>query len=89
MLISLVLYLFYAVLILLTLPLRLLNDVTLPSWLTAVISTANGYLATAYQVLPVFLLTLLLTWGVYLLVETGIFIYKGIRWIYQKIPGIS
>lgn len=89
MITSFLLLLVYATIWVLTLILRVLPNVTMPTWVTDTVSTASMYLSTGRQLLPTFLATLLLTWGIYLGIELAIFSYKGIKWVYKKIPGVN
>lgn len=84
-----IIYLLYGIVYIISYPLTLFGNVSLPSWISSAITSANGYLATGYQWLPTTVSTILLTWGVYLVIEIGIFAYKGIRWVYRKFPGIN
>lgn len=68
-------------------PLTFLPDVTLPSSIASAISSAGAYIATIDAIFPVS--TLLSVLASFLAVETAIFVYKLIRWTYQKIPGVN
>lgn len=68
-------------------PLLLFPDVAIPSGLLASIATAGTYVSGFGFILP--LDALFSTLAAYLAIEAGIFAYKGVRWIYQKFPGIS
>jgi hypothetical protein len=89
MIVSFVIFLIYSLLAGLTQLIALLPDVTMPSFIASAMSTANSVLSLGFQILPAFTYSLLLTWGVYLTIEGGIFVYQGVRWIYKKIPGIN
>ena len=65
----------------------LLPDVSLPGNLADAAATASNYLANMDQFFPVS--TLLAVLFLVLVVEGTILIYKLIRWIYNKIPGIN
>jgi hypothetical protein len=80
-------YLLYGAVLLLTLPLRLLPDVTLPIGLSNSIVTANGYLSAFNAFLPIG--TALQVFSAILIIEAGVITYKLIMWILTKIPGIS
>ena len=68
-------------------PLLLLNNVGSNSDIATGISNANGYLAG----IPFhyFLLSLVASLVFLILFEAGFWGYKGIRWIYTKVPGVS
>lgn len=68
-------------------PIRALPDYVLPGGASAAISTAGGYLAGLDEILPVF--TILAIVGLIFVVELAILTYKGIKWIYNKIPGVN
>lgn len=89
MITSFILFTLYGVLFLITSPLRLFPDVTMPSWISSTISTANGYMSMGYSWLPHLIAAFLLTWGLFLFIEGAIFAYKGFMWIIKKIPGIN
>lgn len=89
MIITLFLYLLYAVVVLITSPLRLFADVSMPVWISNAFTSVNGYLSSGYAWLPYTLNALLLTWGVYVAIELAIFSYKGIMWLIKKIPFIN
>jgi hypothetical protein len=77
----------YGVIWLITAPLRLLPNATLPDSITTAISTANTYLAAINFILP--LSTFLTIFGIILTIETFILIYKLINWLIRKIPTIN
>lgn len=89
MIVSFILTLVFYTVLLITLPVRVFPDASMPSWIAGAISQANVYLSTGKAILPVTITTILLTWGVYLGVELALFIYKGVMWIVKKIPGVS
>jgi len=89
MIVSFFIYLLYLFLLLLTAPFRLLSDTTAPSWLTDTFTAASSYLAMGFQWLPKMTWTVLLTWGVSLVILGLIFGYRGVMWIIKKIPGIG
>jgi len=78
---------FHALIYLLLSPLRLLPDVSLESEFSQAIRSAGEYISGLDAIIPVnaFISAL----GVLLLVEGGIFTYKGINWLIRKIPGIN
>lgn len=89
MLTYILLLLVYGVVLVITSPLRLLGDVTMPAAISTTITSFNGYLAAGFSWLPLTITAALTTWGIFLTVETAIFLYKGFMWIIKKIPGIS
>lgn len=89
MITTLVLYIVYFFVWAITSPLRLLDNVTAPTILVNTVDTASGYLSMGYAWLPVTVTTLLLTWGLYLVFEVGIFTYKGIMWVIKKVPFVN
>jgi len=86
---TVILYILYALVYILTAPFRLFSDVSTQGWLSQTITTANGYIGIGYQWLPNMLNALLLTWGIYITIEVAIFLYKGIMWVLKKIPFIN
>lgn len=89
MLTNVLLLLIYGVILVVTAPLRLFSDVSLPAVVSSTVSSINGYLTSAFSWLPLTVTAILATWGVLLTVETAVFLYKGIMWIIKKIPGIN
>jgi hypothetical protein len=81
---SLVLYIIYLFVWGVTSPLRLLSDVSLSTDLTASVSQIGGYLTSLTQFLPVS--TIISIMGLIVVVEGGIFLYKGIMWVVRRIP---
>lgn len=71
----------------LTAPFLLLSDVSATSEITTSITNASNYIFSLNTVFPV--VTLLAIIAFDLVFESAVFLYKGIRWIYRKIPGIS
>jgi hypothetical protein len=78
---------FHALIYLLISPLRLLPDVSLESDFSQAIATAGEYISSLDAVFPVY--ALISAIGVLLIVEGGIFSYKGINWLIRKIPGVN
>jgi len=81
------LFVLYAFLFVVTSPLRLAADVTSNSTIVSSIVTANGYLNSipfAYT-----LASILGALAVLTAFEVAYYGYKIIRWVYQKIPGIT
>lgn len=84
---SVILTMLYGVIWLITAPIRLLPNATLPDNVSSAISTVNTYLAAVNLVFPVS--TFLTIFGIILVIETFILLYKIIMWLIKKIPGIS
>ena len=78
---------FFLVLYAILSPLLLLSDVSDSSNISTSIATANGYLAG----IPFhyFLLSVVATLAFLIVFEAAFWAYKGVRWLYNKIPGIS
>lgn len=70
-----------------TSPLLLLPTAVLPAGIASALTQAGNTLAIFDIFVPVG--TLLAVFGSMTIVEAGYFSYKGIRWIYNKIPGIN
>jgi len=68
-------------------PVLLLPNVTIDSSFSVAIATASGYLASANAILPVISLLAIVTF--FVLFETGYAIYKAVKWVYSKLPGIN
>lgn len=84
MIISALLYIIYGFVYIVTSPLRLLPDATIPSDVMATITTANGYLSALNVIVPIStLLTILVT---VLGIEAFIFSYKVIMWVLKRFP---
>jgi len=84
MIVSIILFFVYSFVWLVSSPLRLLPDVSLPTSATAALTTAGGYLRAAAYVLPVD--TILAIFYSVLGVEALILSYKGIMWLIRRIP---
>lgn len=89
MITNVLLIIVYAFLRIISSPLLLLDDVTIASSLLGIMSKINGYFSIGYSLFPNSLTTILTTWGLYISIEIIIFVYKGIRWVYSKIPGVT
>lgn len=87
MIIDAILYVLYGATYILTYPLRLLSDVALPAAMTSALTTASGYLGAINSFFPVD--TLIDVLGLLLAVEGYILLYKGLKWIWNKIPGVN
>lgn len=90
MIIKLILDVLYAVFSLLTAP---INIPSLPDGVSEVISQYLEYLSAGFSILSCYVnMTYLLSlFGIVLLVDIGLFLYKFVMWILRKIPmlGIS
>jgi hypothetical protein len=78
---------FVYLLSLITSPLLLLPVASLSVNLTATLTQAGNYIALFDLFLPMG--TLLTVFGIIVTIEGGYFAYKGVKWIYNKIPGIN
>lgn len=65
-------------------PLRQLPEATLPSGLTTSMASAGGYINPLSNFLPI--TTLFTIMGAVLVVELGIFTWKGINWLLRRLP---
>jgi len=86
---AVLLQLLYALIFLISAPLRAFSDVSMPGELSTVISQINLYVSTGFEWLPLTVIAVLSTWGIFIVIEGAIFIYKGFMWIIRKIPGIN
>jgi len=87
MIITLFLASVFGVLWLLTAPLRLLSDVVLPADIASAVTTANGYLSSFDEFLPISAIITIL--GLMFIIEIVIVGYRVVMWVLTKIPGIS
>lgn len=87
MITSAILTLVYWVVWLITAPLRLLPDASLPSGVASALSSAGGYASSMDTFLPI--TTLYSVVLAMLTVEGFILTYKAIMWGIKKIPGIN
>lgn len=69
------------------LPISSLDNATLDPEFSSSLTTLGGWLHNVDRFLPVF--TILIILGLFVVIETGILLYKLIRWGYRKIPGIT
>jgi len=79
--------LLYGTLYVILYPLRALNDATLPGDISGSITTAGVYLGNVANFFPIY--TLLIIVSTVLSIEALVALYKGIKWLYQKIPFIN
>ena len=70
-------------------PFYSLPNATLPGNFTTWLSLAGGYIATAYHLMPFTIAALLIVVGVMVAFENADGIFKVVKWIYTKIPGIN
>jgi hypothetical protein len=82
-----ILKIFVYLLSLITAPLLLLPTASLSVDLTGTLTQAGNYLALFDIFLPVG--TLLTVFGIIVSIEAGYFSYKVVKWIYNKIPGVT
>ncbi|KKM24488.1 hypothetical protein LCGC14_1604600 [marine sediment metagenome] len=82
-----ILFILFAALSVLFLPIKLLPNASLPEGLSDAINTAGQYLAGINTILP--LTTLFTIFGFFLVIELSIFVYKLIMWAIKKIPTIN
>jgi len=80
------LYTLGGILYALTFALRNLDDVLVSPTITNAIVQVNTWAATLYAFFPIEVV--LICGGILLLWEKWWMIYVGIRWVYQKIPGL-
>lgn len=89
MITSTFLFLLYGVIFIITAPLRVLPNVSLPAFLSGTISSISSYISTGYSWFPITVTAILSSWGIYIGIEAAIFLYKGFMWVIKKIPGIK
>lgn len=81
------LYLLFAFIKIITLPIRYLGDVSPDNRLSTAIAEASGYISAVDSFLPIN--TLLIVFGVLVGYEVILALYKVIKWVYNKIPGVN
>lgn len=79
-----ILYIVFAFVWAITLPIRLFSDVSIASGFVSSIATAGQYLTSVQDYLP--LDTILLVLGVRIAAEIAYMTYKGIMWLVRRIP---
>lgn len=79
----------YGLVLIITSPIRLLPDVSLPAGIVSSISSSNNYIAAIYQILPYTIAALLIALGIVITIEGFIILFKIINWVIRKIPTIS
>lgn len=87
MITTILLYIIYGLIYAITAPLRLLTDVVLDPKIATAITNAGQSIGGLNAVIPVS--TILAVFSIFVAVEAGIFIWKGINWLIHKIPTIS
>jgi len=65
------------------------GDVTANTGLVASVSTASGYMALIYGILPLSTIAILGSLAILLVFEIGLGVYKVVKWGYSKIPGVN
>lgn len=87
MITSAILYIIYGFIWAITSPFRLMADVALPANITGAVASASSALAPLAVVLP--LVSLVSVLAIFLSVEGAIAIFKIIKFVYTKIPGVT
>jgi hypothetical protein len=70
-------------------PISQLPNASLPSSLTAGLSSAGGYIAIVGTLFPLTVVALFGSLTIMVVVENADAIFKVVKWVYTKIPGIS
>lgn len=70
-------------------PLTGLPDVSLPANISSNLATIGHWFGLIWGVIPLTLVALFAALTVIIGIETKIFSYKLIRWVYSKIPGVN
>jgi hypothetical protein len=84
MIVTIILYIIYAFVYIITSPFRLLSDVSIDSGIVQAFSTAGGYIKALDVFIPT--TTLLAILALVTAIEAYIFGYKGIMWIIKRLP---
>jgi hypothetical protein len=84
MITNLIINALYAIVYLISSPLRLLNNVVIPDSFNTAILTVGGYLKALDTILPID--TILLLLGISITIELAYFSYKVIMWIIKRFP---
>ncbi len=84
-----VVYILFGFVGFITQPLLALPDATLPASITTALSTIGGWFGIVWNAVPNTFAALFGAMVVIVGVETKIFSYKTLRWIYSKIPGVN
>lgn len=72
-----------------TYPISALPDVVLPANITANLATLGHFFGLIWGAAPLTLVALFSSVGVIIVIENNIAIYKVVKWIYSKIPGVN
>lgn len=78
------LYLVYGAIFVITAPLRLLADASLPTGITNAVASVGSYVAPLSTFVPVD--TLLAIFGIFLTYEAAIFAFKVFNWVRKMFP---
>ena len=70
-------------------PLYALPDASIPGGLSAWLAQSGGYISIATKFMPLTIAALFIVLGMIVIVENADGIFKVVKWIYTKIPGIS
>lgn len=84
MITTVILYVLYGAVWLITLPIRTLADASLPEGIAGAITAVNGYLGGLALIVPVG--TLFAAFAVILAAEAAVLAYKGIMWLIKRLP---
>jgi hypothetical protein len=87
MIISFIISIWYGLIWLLTSPLRLLPNASIPANITAAVGSANTYLSAIDFIFPIDIFITI--FGMLVSVEISLMLYKVIMWVIKKIPGIN
>lgn len=87
MIINALLTFLYILLYAITYPLRIIPDVPELAEINASVLTASGYISNLNGIFPVD--TIITQLGIFISYELIIALYKVIKWLYQKIPGVK
>ena len=70
-------------------PFTLLPDATLPSQVSTSITSIAGFMGLVWKFFPLTFTALVGAVVIIVATENWVAIYKVVRWVYQKIPGVS
>jgi len=84
MITAIFLYLVLAAIALITSPLRLLPDASLPANVNSAIASIGGYLTPLQIFVPIG--TILTILGLIVSIEAGILLWKGFNWLLRRLP---
>ena len=70
-------------------PLTFLPDAQLPDFVNSSITQISGFIGMVWKFMPLSFVALIAAVGAIVITENWILIYKIIRWVYQKIPGVN